>query len=206
VDISDPELDPRWAADYDRENRWADDDEFYVVAWIRGTASDAPSAAFDLALMTSHVAQEFISDADWSGVLADLKRCLVPGGRLAFESRDPGARAWERWALSFGGDQRSVLPDGTVLDTSNTTSYENEVFEAETYSILSDGSVLHRPVEQELTPGTTWSRARWAYRFRSVELIRDSLEEAGFAVDRLYGGWKGEPVGTGEEIVVVARA
>lgn len=34
------------------------------VTWMEGTAADIPSAAFDLALMTSHVAQFMSSDAE----------------------------------------------------------------------------------------------------------------------------------------------
>jgi hypothetical protein len=44
-----------------------------------------------------------------------------------------------------------------------------------------------------------------ALRFRNEE--RSLLVESGFAVDHVYGGWLGEPVGAGDgELVVVARA
>lgn len=257
VDITDPELDPRWAANYDQDNLWREDDEFYLalvgdvparvvdlgcgtgrltislavrghsvlgvdpnpaflvlaaqkpradrVAWIRGTSADIPSESFDFALMTSHVAQVFITDAEWDQVLADLRRALVPGGILAFESRDPAARAWEDWARDFDGEHRDVLPDGTVLDTATTTHYRKGVFRAETYSVLSDGARPHQPRRQALEPGTTWSRAEWAYRFRSRDLLRRSLRRAGFVVDEMLGGWKGEALGQGcGEIVVLA--
>ncbi|GAA0503291.1 hypothetical protein Ade02nite_36080 [Paractinoplanes deccanensis] len=36
--------------------------------------------------------------ADWSRALDDLHRALLPGATPAFESRNPSARAWERWA------------------------------------------------------------------------------------------------------------
>jgi len=257
VDISDPELDPRWAANYDQENRWDQDDEFYLalaaerpgcrvvdlgcgtgrltialataghpvvgvdpnpaflaiaagkggserVAWVRGTSRDLPSGAFDLALMTSHVAQVFITDWEWVEVLGDMRRALAPGGVLAFESRHPAYRAWERWADAWDGVRREVLADGTVVDMYTTTTFVDDVFTADSASVLSDGTEDHRPVEQALAPGTTWSRARWSYRFRSPELIRRSLEEAGFRVERMLGGWQGEPLGQGDEIVVVA--
>ncbi|MGH3049058.1 MAG: class I SAM-dependent methyltransferase, partial [Gaiellaceae bacterium] len=78
------------------------------VAWIEGTAADVPSGAFELALMTSHVAQVFAKD-EWRETLHDLARAVVPGGRLAFDSRDPAARAWESWNAS----NKRQLPDGT---------------------------------------------------------------------------------------------
>ena len=67
------------------------------VTWIEGTASDLGSDQFDMALMTSHVAQVFLEDVGWSDVLAHLRRALVPAGVLCFDTRDPRARAWEEW-------------------------------------------------------------------------------------------------------------
>ncbi|MEH0930042.1 class I SAM-dependent methyltransferase [Micromonospora sp. CPCC 205558] len=43
-------------------------------------------------------------------------------------------------------------------------------------------------------------------RFRSEAELRTSLTRAGFIVDRVHGGWNGEPVGHGDgEFVVLAR-
>jgi hypothetical protein len=53
--------------------------------------------AFDVTLMTSHVAQLFIDDAEWAATLRDLHRALVPGGRLVFDSRDPRGRGWQHY-------------------------------------------------------------------------------------------------------------
>ena len=262
LDISDPELDARFAAGYDGQNQWRVDDEFFLalakleagrvvdvgcgtgrltimlanagldvtgvdpnpafiniayakpgtdrVAWIRGTAADLPDQAFDTALMTSHVAQVFLTNADWADVLSDLKRCLRPGGLLAFDTRDPADKAWVRWASDHGyvGEERVVLPDGLVRDTTTTfVSYTDGVAMFETSAVLSDGTAHHRPEDQDLSPGTLWSRARWAYRFRRPELVKRSLEHAGFQVENMFGGWQQEPLGHGVgEIVVLARA
>ncbi|WP_088987709.1 hypothetical protein [Micromonospora chokoriensis] len=44
-------------------------------------------------------------------------------------------------------------------------------------------------------------------RFRTEAELRASLTRADFAVDRVYGGWRQEPVGHGDgEFVVLARA
>lgn len=164
------------------------------VAWVRGTAADLPPEAFDLALMTSHVAQVFLGDDEWLGQLREVRRVLVPGGRLAFDTRDPAARAWERWPR---GRSRTTLPDGTVLDSDTTMAFADDVAWFESEMVLSDGAGAG--------PGATHSRARWGYRFRSAELVRQSLAEAGFRVDALFGGWHEEPLGEGcGEIVVVA--
>ena len=47
--------------------------------------------------MSGHVAQVFRDDQAWARVVEDLHRALVPHGTLAFESRNPAAKAWERW-------------------------------------------------------------------------------------------------------------
>lgn len=99
------------------------------VTWVEGTSAAVPDAAFDVAVMTSHVAQFFVEDAEWRSTLKDLRRALVPGSLLAFDTRDPAVRGWEQ-----------------------------------------------------------------------------SLDEAGFAVENVFGGWDRQPVGAGDgESVVLAR-
>jgi hypothetical protein len=51
----------------------------------------------DLAIMTGHVAQIIRDDEVWSATLAAIREALGPGGRLAFESRNPLARPWTAW-------------------------------------------------------------------------------------------------------------
>jgi SAM-dependent methyltransferase len=67
------------------------------IDWRLGYSDviDPGSAAF--AVMSGHVAQAFAGDGAWLAALRDLHAALVPGGLLAFESRNPGARAWEAW-------------------------------------------------------------------------------------------------------------
>lgn len=67
------------------------------MQWQVGTAAGLPTAAFALAQLTSHVAQVISDEAEWLATLHHLHRAVVPGGRLAFDSRDPAARAWEQW-------------------------------------------------------------------------------------------------------------
>ncbi len=84
------------------------------VTWIEGTSGALPDRSFDVVVMTSHVAQFFVSDDEWRLTLADLKRALVPRGRLAFDTRDPLARGWERWNPAESR-RRVILPDGRVV-------------------------------------------------------------------------------------------
>ena len=163
-----------------------------AVRWLQGTAHDAPGGAFDLCLMTAHVAQVFVDDSDWEETLQEIHRALVPGGRLAFDMRDPAARAWERWDSAGERDSLS-LPDGSVVETwCEVLEVRGPVVEfAEHTRPLPDPEVL-----------TSVSRLR----FRGEEELRASLQAAGFQTERVLGGWQGERVGEGcGELVVVAR-
>lgn len=67
------------------------------VQWIEGDSSVLGTPAADLVLMTSNVAQVFLDDAEWATTLRHIYTALRPHGRLAFESRSPDDRGWERW-------------------------------------------------------------------------------------------------------------
>lgn len=159
------------------------------VTWVVGTSSSLPDAAFDTVVMTSHVAQFFVTDDEWAAVLADLHRALAPGGRLVFDSRDPIARAWDRWNPI---DSRHVVTigDGTPVDVwTEVTAAADDVVSFTIHYAFPDGEL----------------RSEAALRFRTEGQLRSTLTAAGFAVDRIWGGWHREPVGRGVgEFVVVA--
>jgi SAM-dependent methyltransferase len=160
------------------------------VRWLQGTAGSAPDASFDVALMTSHVAQCFVDDAEWTAVLLDCRRALVAGGRLAFDSRDPEARAWRKW--NPRDSRRVVTLDG---DRKVETWVEVTAARGDTVSFTRH----YRFPDGERSSEST-------LRFRSEARLRESLGEAGFTVEQVYGGWLREPVGAGDgELIVVAR-
>ncbi|WP_243057030.1 bifunctional 2-polyprenyl-6-hydroxyphenol methylase/3-demethylubiquinol 3-O-methyltransferase UbiG [Nocardioides sp. SR21] len=151
------------------------------VDWRLGYSSAATSSSVDLAVMSGHVAQVFTSDDAWAAVLADLHRALVPGGTLAFETRNPAARAWERW---------------TRADTLRT---------------VGDVEFWHETVDVSLPLVTYDTFAgqeadRDVLAFRDESSIRASLVEAGFEVTAVYGDWDRSPLtGTSPEIIVIAQ-
>ncbi|MEO3975280.1 class I SAM-dependent methyltransferase [Streptomyces sp. CAU 1734] len=161
------------------------------VTWVAGTASVLPDASFDVAVMTSHVAQYFTGDDDWAETLADLRRALVPGGRIAFDSRDPRARGWERWN-PIDSRRRIELPDGCVVTRwFEVTSVRDGSVGFTSHIGYPSGEVLSSPA---------------VLRFRTGDELRASLLSAGFTVERMYGGWDREPVGAGDgELVVIAH-
>lgn len=162
------------------------------VTWLEGTSSLLPDAAFDRALMTSHVAQFFVGEAEWSRTLADLKRALVPGGRLAFDTRDPRARAWQRWN-PVDSRRRVSLAGGRVVSAWTEVTAVAGATVSFTHHYLFPG-------DEELQSSAT-------LRFRSEQEVRSTLAGAGFSVEIIYGGWQREPVGLGDgELLVIARA
>ncbi|MGH8894455.1 MAG: class I SAM-dependent methyltransferase [Actinomycetes bacterium] len=161
------------------------------VTWIEGTSRDLPDVAFDVAVMTSHVAQFFVTDDEWARTLADLKRTLVSGGRLVFDTRDPQAREWERWN-PIDSQRRIPLPDDSVVTVwTEVTAVQDGAVSFTHHYAFPDG-------EELLSTATL--------RFRPEEDVRASLQDAGFSVERIYGGWRREPVGQGDgELLVIAR-
>lgn len=67
------------------------------VTWVHGDATALPPVQVDLVTMTANVAQVFLTDESWAETLSAVHAALRPGGHLAFETRVPQRRAWERW-------------------------------------------------------------------------------------------------------------
>lgn len=83
------------------------------VDWRLGHSDVLDPGSAEFAVMSGHVAQVFVEDGAWLAALRDLRRALLPGGLLAFESRNPGARKWEAWTREL--TLRTVeTPEGAV--------------------------------------------------------------------------------------------
>lgn len=67
-----------------------------AVRWVHGDSPLLPDGPYDLMVMTGNVAQH-IADPQWQRTLSDLRARAAAGAVLAFESRNPAARAWETW-------------------------------------------------------------------------------------------------------------
>lgn len=157
------------------------------VRWLHGTVPDLPpSVRADLVTMTGNVAQVFLSDAEWESMLSAAHAALRPGGRLAFETRDPARSAWREWDRDHTYT-RAVVPGIGGLETwQDLISVDGEfVTFRGTVVFDSDGAVL--------TSEST-------LRFRSREAVASSLAEAGFTVDEV----RDAPDRPGREFVFVA--
>ena len=162
------------------------------VHWICGDAGRLGTPDADLAIMTGHVAQFLVTDESWHDALTALRVALRPGGRLAFESRNPGAREWEGWTREA---RRSVVdPAAGRVDT------WSEVYDVEDGIVSYANHYAFAATGEELV-------STMQLRFRTVDELTRSLADAGFAVERMYGDWDRRPAGaTTRELIVVAAS
>ena len=165
-----------------------------LVRWVEGDAARLEEAGADLALMTGHVAQVIADDQGWAWTLAAIRRALRPGGRLAFESRNPAAREWASWTPQASRRRFRHPALGQVEVWYQLTGVRGDLVSSEVhYRFAASGDHLV-------------SANRLRFRTRA-ELAR-SLAEAGFSVERVFGDWDRRPVGPErpELIFVAARS
>jgi len=160
------------------------------VRRVQGGAGELGTPGADLAIMSGHVAQFILNDAEWLEALAGVKAALRPGGYLAFESRDPRAQEWERWT-----GRKRIIPEtlfGRIESWTEVTTVEGDVVYAVGHRRLLQSN------EELVSP--------FALRFRSEELLRQTLTSSGFSVEDVFGDWDRRPSGPGKpELIVIAR-
>ncbi|TYC96314.1 class I SAM-dependent methyltransferase [Arthrobacter echini] len=163
------------------------------VMWLVGIAVDVAADAsnlgqYDLATMTANVAQVFVDDDGWLANLRAIRTCLRPGGHLAFESRVPSDRAWERWTKELTHQVVDVEGEGPVEDWVQVTRVDGELVTFESPTIfLADG---------ERIDSTS------TLRFRTREALERSLLTAGFSGTEV----RDLPYAPGRGWLVIARA
>jgi SAM-dependent methyltransferase len=160
------------------------------VRWVDGGPADVAGADADLAIMSGHVAQFFLTDDAWHAALVGLRAALRPSGVLAFETRNPAAREWESWTWAAS----------TIVEAPGIGRIETwPAFEAADDGIVSYSNHYRFAAtgEELVAPGRL--------RFRSQAEIEASLAAAGFGVDRTFGDWDRRPFDpTSRELIVVA--
>ena len=152
------------------------------VEWRLGGSERIDDVSADMIIMTGNVVMHLVGEV-WESTLADVAQGLVSGGTVAFESRNPQARAWRSWNQPLGqrrtaaGRLRESMtttepdPDGVVI-----MSCHNEFLDA--------GGVVD--VEQRL-------------QFRTADQICTDLARTGLAVSRISRDWGGRPFTGGPE-------
>jgi len=162
-----------------------------LVQWMDGYADAISTASTDLITMTSHVAQVFLTDTDWTRTLGHAHRALRPGGRLAFDTRNPTARGWQAWNPT--DSHRSITtPAGPAAVWHEVTDVRD--------GLVTFATTTRWPAAgREETVSDT-------LRFRDQDVVRASLAEAGFTVEALNGDWDASPVtSAAPELIVTAH-
>jgi SAM-dependent methyltransferase len=161
------------------------------VTWLNADARTFQlDTRFDLVAMTGHVFQEFLEDGEVRAVLSRARTHLAPGGRLAFETRSPAARAWTRWTPEASLRTVQVEGIGTVEVHYNVLGVRDGYVDFESYHRFGDTE----PVVN-----------RGELRFMAQPDVARRLTDAGFSDAEWYGDWDGAPWEEhSPEIIVVA--
>jgi SAM-dependent methyltransferase len=148
------------------------------VHWVHGDSRSITAAAVDLVVMSGNVAQAIVGEA-WARTLSDVFLALRPGGILAFESRNPAVRAWERWTRQHTYGARET-GSGPLVEWMEVTG------------ISVDGTVV---IEAHNIFEATNEHLVYTDRlaFRSRHQIESDLASAGLLALNVWGGWRQEP-------------
>jgi ubiquinone/menaquinone biosynthesis C-methylase UbiE len=164
------------------------------VEWVEADLS-APRfrQEFDLVVMTGHAFQVLVSDEELRAGLATVRAALTPGGRFAFETRNPGARAWEGWTID--------RPNRVPVERGPAVTMTRDV------TVPFDGRTVSF---RHTFTSPAWDAARISnstLRFLDATQLAQVLAEAGFTIEAQYGDFDRSPLtATSSEIVVIARA
>lgn len=161
------------------------------VTWVLSDATSLSLATrFDLIVMTGHVFQVFLGDGEIRAVLGNLRRHLAPGGRIAFETRNPAVREWESWSPELTREQVAVPDIGPVTVHYAVTREDARSVTFETHFDFGGGDVVVTPTSLRLMDQPT---------------LKKLLKESGLKPLAWFGDWDGGPVGTlSPEIIVIA--
>jgi hypothetical protein len=141
--------------------------------------------------MIGHAFQALVGDDDVRASLTAIRHALADGGRFAFETRNPLARAWDHW--NPGNAIEVVDPSGRPVRVWHQVE-----------QVAGDVVTL---TETTSDPGGVPLRVdRASLRFLDVATLADFLIDAGFEIEAQYGGWFREPLDPASpEIITVAR-
>jgi SAM-dependent methyltransferase len=156
-----------------------------AVTWWLGDAETLPPLHLDLATMTGNVAQVLLTDEAWLATLRGIHAALRPGGWLVFETRDPAARAWERWDRATTWSRTTVAGVGDVESWVEVVAVDGPLVTYRDTMVLPDG--------QRVDTDDT-------LRFRTRGQLEASLEAAGFTAADV----RDAPDRPGLELVIVA--
>ncbi|MGH3654909.1 class I SAM-dependent methyltransferase [Glutamicibacter sp.] len=158
------------------------------VTWVDGDASAIEGGPFDLMVMTGNVAQH-IPGPQWAGTLKQLRAAAANGAVLAFESRNPSTRAWEKWNDEVAATRQTQF--GPLTEWCEAEEASPGLVRLSSYAKFEHSQEV---LVEELD-----------LAFRSAEQIRGDLVAAGFKVRAIWGGWQKDPF-NGEQPLMIFEA
>ncbi len=157
------------------------------VRWIDGDAMAVTVTDRDVALLTGNTAQAITDSGKWATTLQAVHASLRPGGYLAFETRDPAARAWEQWTREASYRVSDVPGTGEIESWVEVTAVEWPLVSfCWTWVFPCDGA--------RLTSHST-------LRFRERSEVQSDLHANGYELVDV----RGAPDRPGQELVFLAR-
>lgn len=167
------------------------------VKWIEGDARERWQHPWvDLAILSGHAFQVFLDDHDVGAVLTAAASALSPLGTLAFETRNPERRSWERWTPEWSTRRVTVAGMGEVQVSHQLL----EVAEERDHTLVQFETSHMFPGDSMPVVGVS------TLRFTSADVLEALLRAAGFTDVVMYGDWDRSPLSTSSpEIIVVAR-
>jgi SAM-dependent methyltransferase len=161
------------------------------VRWVEGYLQQLGDAEADLAIMTGHVAQFFLDDESWRAALTTIHSVLNPEGHIAFETRNPLVPPFASWPTA---PAHRILIDPVAGEI----EWWVEILENKDSRVRYEIHYLFVSSREELVSANELI-------FRSQDVIRQWLSEAGFSVENTYGDWDSSPVvATSPELIFVA--
>lgn len=157
-----------------------------AIIWVTADAQTFRSdTRFDLIIMTGHVFQVLLEDADVQAAFATLRRHLKPTGRAVFESRNPAID----WAAEWNG--------------TFTLTHQGVVIHEITEVLTRLGDRVTFEMRYQFPDETLVSRSE--LRFLPRAAIEAQLHTAGLQVEALYGNWDRSPFDptTSKEMIFV---
>ncbi|MFB4192959.1 class I SAM-dependent methyltransferase [Streptomyces carpaticus] len=161
------------------------------IEWVHGDLTTVSfDGEFDLVVMSGHAFQVFVTDDALRTHLAAIRAALHPGGRFAFDTRNPAYRAWERWTPDH--PREVTAPDGRRIRSEHRVTRVGGGTVSFTTTYTTDGA----------GPRVSHSTLRFLERRE----LAGFLAGAGLEIVRQHGDWDGSPVTDDSvEIITVAR-
>lgn len=149
-----------------------------VIFSLRDARSLRLGERFDLVVLTGHVFQVFLTDADQMAVLSTIAAHLKPGGRFVFDSRNPEFPE-PKTRDGNTGKRQLRHPEKGLIEAWNSSDYEE-----------SSGILSYQNSYRIASTGETFS-ARAQIRYTPQPELAEKLSAAGLAAERWLGDWQG---------------